>query len=61
MQISPFRKLEEGQKARHEEEEKKIAKAKQEAFDDITNVLESELQCSICAELFIQVQCLIII
>ncbi|XP_071834322.1 E3 ubiquitin-protein ligase RNF8-like isoform X3 [Apostichopus japonicus] len=47
-------KLEEGQKARQDEEEMKIAKAKQEAFDNITHVLESELQCSICAELFIQ-------
>lgn len=46
--------LEEGQKARKEEEELKIAEAKKEAFENITDVLESELQCSICAELFIQ-------
>lgn len=39
---------------REQEEKEKIKMAKQAALDDFTNVMENELQCSICSELFIQ-------
>ena len=38
-----------------EEHEICIQKAKEEALQNITDVMENELQCSVCAELFIQV------
>ncbi len=39
------------------QEEKEKAKAqKEEVVTQMTEVLESELQCSICSELFIQVK-----
>ncbi|XP_033633523.1 E3 ubiquitin-protein ligase RNF8-like [Asterias rubens] len=37
-----------------EEHEICIQKAKEEALQNITDVMENELQCSVCAELFIQ-------
>lgn len=41
----------------HTQEEKEKAKAqKDEVVTQMTEVLESELQCSICSELFIEVQ-----
>ena len=51
-----LQQMEASRQKREQEEQVNIALAKQAALDDFTDVMENELQCSICSELFIQVR-----
>ncbi|XP_071481888.1 E3 ubiquitin-protein ligase RNF8-like [Diadema antillarum] len=46
--------VEASRQKREQEEQETIAKARQAALEDFADVMENELQCSICSELFIQ-------